>query len=245
MLSKVAAAFLAALSLTLCASSMAQETQIRKHITERLPKFPKIDEIRKTAFPGMYELRSGDDIYYADAEGDFIIQGQVIDTKSRENLTQTRVDQLRTIDFSALPLKDAFARKFGNGTQKLAIFTDPNCPYCRRLEQSIHQLKNVTVYTFLMPVLGPDSLTKSRDIWCSADAAKAWDDWMLTSTPVRPAQKDCDASALQRNVALGRQLRITGTPGTITSSGRLIQGAISLNDLELLLAATQVGKQAH
>ena len=160
-------------------AAWAQEAQIRKNLAERLPNLPKIDEISKTPIPGLYELRIGTEILYADEQGNYLIQGSLFDTRQRRNLTEERVDKLSAISFDLLPLKDAFTIVRGNGKRKLAVFEDPNCGYCKRFERDLQKVDNVTVYTFLYPILGPDSNAKSKDIWCAQDSAKAWRAWMV------------------------------------------------------------------
>ena len=129
--------------------------------------------------PGLFEVRVGTDLFYTDAEGNFLIQGHLIDTKLQRNLTEERIDKLLAIDFDALPLKDAFTIVRGNGKRKMAVFEDPNCGYCKRFERDLQKVDNVTIYMFLYPILGPDSTDKSRNIWCAKDKAKAWLDWMV------------------------------------------------------------------
>lgn len=223
------------LACSLTALAQGQEALIRKNLQERIPQFPKIDEITKAPMPGLYEIRvDGTEIYYTDAEGNFLIQGQLIDTRSRRNLTEERIDKLTAIDFQSLPLKDAFTLVRGNGKRKLAVFEDPNCGYCKRFERDLQKVDNITVYLFLYPILGQDSVDKSRNIWCAKDRAKAWQDAMLREQAV--ASANCDISALQRNVELGRKYKINGTPTLITTDGNRVPGAISTAQIEKLLA---------
>ena len=223
------------LACSLTALAQGQEALIRKNLQERIPQFPKIDEITKAPMPGLYEIRvDGTEIYYTDAEGNFLIQGQLIDTRSRRNLTEERIDKLTAIDFQSLPLKDAFTIVRGNGKRKLAVFEDPNCGYCKRFERDLQKVDNITVYLFLYPILGQDSVDKSRNIWCAKDRAKAWQDAMLREQPA--ASANCDISALQRNVELGRKYKINGTPTLITTDGNRVPGAISTAQIEKLLA---------
>jgi thiol:disulfide interchange protein DsbC len=223
------------LACSLTALAQGQEALIRKNLQERIPQFPKIDEITKAPMPGLYEIRvDGTEIYYTDAEGNFLIQGQLIDTRSRRNLTEERIDKLTAIDFQSLPLKDAFTLVRGNGKRKLAVFEDPNCGYCKRFERDLQKVDNITVYLFLYPILGQDSVDKSRNIWCAKDRAKAWQDAMLREQAV--ASANCDISSLQRNVELGRKYKINGTPTLITTDGNRVPGAISTAQIEKLLA---------
>ena len=221
------------------ASAQADEAAIRKNLAERLPDLPKIDEVAKTPIPGLYELRIGTDILYADENGDHLIQGSVLDSRTRTDLTQARIDRLTAIDFGSLPLKDAIVWKQGSGARKLVVFADPNCGYCKRFEKDLANVKDVTVYTFLYPILGGDSPEKSRNIWCAKDATRVWRDWMVDGkAPPRAADK-CDTSALERNAALGRKHRVTGTPALVFEDGTRVPGALPAAQVEKRLAATR------
>ena len=217
--------------------AQADEAAIRKAFAERMPNFPKIDEVTKTPM-GLYEVRVGNDIYYADENGDYMIDGQLVETKSRTNLTQARVDKLTAIDFASLPLKDALMWKQGTGARKIAVFADPNCGYCKRFERDLQQVKDVTVYTFLYPILGPDSQEKGRNIWCAKDGAKVWLSWMLEGNVPARAMGSCDTSALERNTAMGMKYKITGTPTVLFEDGKRIPGALGLEKLEKQLVAS-------
>jgi thiol:disulfide interchange protein DsbC len=236
--SSAIAALLAASSMsfaqTNAALTPAQEAALRKNLAERLPNLPKIDEITRSAMPGVMEVRiNGFDIVYSDLEGNFLIQGNLIDTKARRNLTEERVEKLTAIDFDALPFKDAFTIVRGNGKRKVAVFEDPNCGYCKRFERDMQKIDNVTFYMFLYPILGADSTAKSQNIWCSKDRTKAWLDWMVRDTA--PANASCDVAALQRNVEFGRKFRITGTPTLIFADGSRVPGAIPAAQVEKFL----------
>jgi thiol:disulfide interchange protein DsbC len=213
----------------------AQDAALRKTLAERLPNLPKIDEISRTAMPGVVEVRiNGFDIVYTDLEGNFLIQGNLIDTKARRNLTEERIEKLTSVDFDALPFKDAFTIVRGNGKRKVAVFEDPNCGYCKRFERDMQKIDNVTFYMFLYPILGADSTAKSQNIWCSKDKSKAWLDWMVRDAA--PANASCDVSALQRNVEFGRKYRITGTPTLIFADGSRVPGAIPAAQVEKFLS---------
>jgi thiol:disulfide interchange protein DsbC len=217
-------------------SASAQEAAIRKNLGERLPQMGKIDEVTKTAVPGLYELRiNGTDILYTDAEGNYLIQGNLIDTKLRRNLTEERVEKLTAIDYNTLPMKDAFTIVRGNGKRQLVVFEDPNCGYCKRFERDLAGIKDVTVHMFLFPILSADSLEKSKAIWCAKDKAKAWQDWMIRDVPPGTTGH-CDASALNRNVDLGKRYKITGTPTLVFVDGSRVPGAIAAPQIEKLLA---------
>ncbi len=218
-----------------CTGAVAQEAAIRKNMAERVPQLKNIDEVSKTGIPGLYEVRvNGAEIYYTDAQANYLIQGSLIDTKQRRNLTEERVEKLTAIQFDNLPFKDAFTIVRGNGKRKLAVFEDPNCGYCKRFERDLQKIDNVTVYMFLYPILGPDSAEKSKAIWCAKDPAKAWQDWMVRDQA--PTGTSCDVSALRRNVDLGRKHHITGTPTLIFTNGNRVPGAVDDKQVEKLLS---------
>lgn len=221
----------------------AQEATIRKNLGERLPKLPKIDEISKTPMAGLYEVRIGHELFYTDQDGNYLIQGEVIDTRQRVNLTQERLSKITAIEFDTLPLKDAVVWKSGNGKRRLAVFADPNCGYCKRFERDLQSVKDVTVYTFLYPVpIGPDSDAKSRGIWCAKDRLKAWQDWMLRDTPPEPAGAKCDSGAVTRTVEFARKHRVNGTPALIFEDGTRIPGALPTDQIEKHLVANSLSK---
>ena len=226
---------LAIAAMTLSLSATAQEATIRKALAERIPQMDKIDEVRPTPMAGLFEVRIGTDLFYTDAKGNYVIQGELIDTKARRNLTEDRIAKLTAVDFSALPLKDAFTIVRGDGKRKVAVFEDPNCGYCKRFERDMQNVDNVTVYLFLYPILSPDSAEKSRNIWCAKDKAAAWQDYMVKDKT--PAAASCDTSALQRNLALGKKYKITGTPTLIFADGSRVPGAIGAKDVEKHLAS--------
>ena len=229
-----AAAFVAFACALAVSAASADEALIRKTIAERLPDFPKIDEVSTTPIAGIWELRVGTDIYYTDDAGNHLFAGQVIDTRTRANLTEDRIAKLTAIDFSQLALKDAIVWKQGSGARKLVVFADPNCGFCRKFERDLQAVKDVTVYTFLYPILGGDSPEKARAIWCAKDATKVWRDWMLEGKEI-PASPSCDISAIQRNVAFGRNHRINGTPGLVFEDGSHKAGAMNASQIEQLL----------
>ena len=238
---RISRALLAAcLGLLIGHAAVAQEATIRKNIAERLPDFPKIDEVSKTPIPGLFELRVGTEVYYSDEQGNHIIEGQLIDTKSRTNLTEARINKLTAINFAELPLKDAVVWKNGTGARKLVVFADPNCGYCKRFEKDLQQVKDVTVYTFIYPILGGDSPEKSRDIWCAKDNAKVWLDWMLRNVTPARSMGECDSSALQRNTAMARKYRINGTPAVVFEDGKRVPGAMPAEAVEKQLVASRV-----
>ncbi|MDO8385879.1 MAG: DsbC family protein [Polaromonas sp.] len=218
------------------AAASANEATIRANLAERLPNLPRIDEVRPTPMRGLFEVRvSQNQIFYTDAEGAFILQGQLIDTRSRNNLTEQRVEQLNASAFDQLPLRDSFTIVRGNGQRRLAVFQDPNCGFCKRLERDLSRLNHVTIHIFLYPILGRDSLDKSERIWCARNRAQVWENWMLRN--VEPAAANCDTAALQRNLTFGQRHQITGTPTTFFADGTRLSGAAGFELLEQRLVA--------
>ena len=224
---------LAAATLT----ALADEASIRKNLAERIPQLKQIDEITKTAVPGLYEIRvNGTEIFYVDADANHLIQGNLIDTKQRRNLTEERIEKLTMVAFDSLPMKDAFTIVRGNGKRKLAVFEDPNCGYCKRFERDLQKVDNVTISMFLYPILSADSTEKSKNVWCAKDKGKAWQDLMVRDQAVPAAgAPGCDTSAIERNLALGKKHKITGTPTLIFADGSRVPGAISSAQVEKYL----------
>ncbi|MDB5827520.1 MAG: disulfide isomerase [Variovorax sp.] len=216
----------------------AGEADIRKNLAARIPQFAKIDEISKSPMPGLYEVRiNGAEIFYTDEQGNYLLQGNLIDVKARKNLTEARVEKLSEVAFDKLPVNDAFKIVRGSGKRKLAVFEDPNCGYCKHFERDLKTVDNVTVYLFLYPVLGADSTVKARNIWCAKDKAKSWNDWMASEVKPDAAGAGCDVAALQRNIEFGRKYNITGTPTLIFGDGTRAPGAIPAAQVEEKLSA--------
>jgi thiol:disulfide interchange protein DsbC len=235
MLNRLIAGVLALAAATVCAN----EAEIRKVLTERFPTIPRIDEVSKTPMPGLWEVRLGSEVMYTDERGLFLIQGELIETGSRRNLTQERIDKLTAIDFASLPLKDAIVWKTGTGKRKLVVFADPNCGYCKRFERDLSNVKDVTVYTFLYPILGGDSSDKSKAIWCAKDQTAAWRNWMIDGTNPPRLLGSCE-TPLERNMVLGRKHRINGTPAIVFEDGSRVPGAMGAAQIEQRLAAGKV-----
>ena len=225
------------LALLALGSAQAQEATIRKNLSERLPNMPKIDEVSKTPMNGLYEVRMGSDIMYSDAEGHFLIQGNLIDVRQKRNLTEERVDKRSSSPLDQLPLKNTFSQVRGKGKRKLVVFADPNCGFCKRFERDLQKLDNVTIQHVLYPILGEDSKTKSKNIWCARDKAKVWNDWMIQG--VTPPAAQCDSAAIEANVEFGRKHRITGTPTLFFADGSRVVGAVPLSQIENQLSTVK------
>lgn len=212
------------------------EDGIRKAIEPRMG-IPA-EKIVKSPHAGLYEVDTARGLVYTDAKGSFLLfNGVFVDTKSGENLSQKREAELGAFKFSDLPLTDAIKTVYGNGSRVIATFEDPNCTYCRRLIPELEKLSNVTVYTFLYPVLGEDSVDKSKAIWCAADPAKVWHGFMGAGRPV-PQKADC-ATPLDRNIALARKLRIMGTPNILFQSGERVPGLANAEQLAQKIAGAK------
>jgi thiol:disulfide interchange protein DsbC len=218
--------------------AQANEAVIRKSLGERLVGAPKIDEVKPSPMPGLWEIRIGNEIRYTDPTGQYLIEGELLDLKGRRNLTEERVAKLTAIDFANLPLKDAIVWKTGNGKRRIAVFADPNCGYCKRFERSLQDVKDLTVYTFVIPILGGDSPEKSRAVWCAKDQTSAWRNWMLEGQPLpKPGAEACDTSAIDRNLAFSRKHHVNGTPAVIFEDGTRAPGALSAEQVERRLQA--------
>lgn len=230
--------FAAVISAALCGSAAAEPAELRANLAKLLPQAPKVDEVTPSPIPGLWLVRAGGHIVYSNAEGTILVEGHMVDLKTRANLTQAALAKALAVDFDALPLKDAFvAHRQGKGERRLAVFADPNCGYCKRFEPDLAKLENVTVYVFPLAILGPGSETASRNIVCAQDPGKAWRDWMLSGTAAPAAAASCDSSAVARNMAFATANGITGTPTTFFTNRDRAAGAMPLDQLRARLDA--------
>jgi thiol:disulfide interchange protein DsbC len=209
----------------------ADEASVRKSVEAWMGG--KVDAVRKAGVLGLYEVQIGNELYYTDEKVSLLFDGNIIDTKTRKNLTQERLNKLSAIKFSDLPLELAVKTVRGDGRRVFATFEDPNCGYCKKLTKEMAGMDNVTIYTFLLPILSQDSVSKSRGVWCAADRAKAWNDLMVSA--VVPAAGACEAP-IEKVMALAQKYNIRGTPTIFLSSGERIPGAIPVAQLEQKLA---------
>ena len=209
-------------------SAQAGEKEIRQSLQSGFPKIGALEHIIKTPYVGLYVVIINGQLLYTDEQGQYLINGSVIEVKSRNNLSEQRRKQLFTIDFDKLPFDLAVKKVKGSGKHKLVYFTDPNCEYCKRLERELIKVSDVTLYVFLYPIFdGSDEVV--RNINCAKDPARAWDDWMLKG--IAPASASCTTST-EKVLALGKKLQINGTPNLIFSNGAKAEGFISAEDLE-------------
>jgi thiol:disulfide interchange protein DsbC len=216
----------------------AAEEAVRKRFVERFAG-AEIDSVTHTPY-GLYELRLGTQLIYTDEAVSYVLQGNLIDTTTRRNVTKERMDALMAVRFDELPLELAIKQVRGNGARKVALFEDPNCGYCKQLRQSMEGVDNVTIYTFLYPILSDDSITKARNILCSATPGKVWDDWMLKGrTPARTA--GCDTSPIDRTLAFGQKIQVRGTPTIIFSDDTRVGGAMPAEQFKAKLDSLPKG----
>ena len=226
--------------LVAAAPAFAQDSdKLRANLKKALPPEAKIESVRKTTYGGLYEVVVNGEIVYADEAGSFIVMGQLVDMKTKENVTEARMRQVSRVNFAELPLDSAFKIVRGNGSRKVAMFADPNCGYCKRFERDLLAVDNITVYVFLYPILAPDSVEKSKVVWCSADRGKTWLDYMVRDVPL-PTKTEC-TTPVEKNLAFGRDKKITGTPTMIFEDGERIPGAMQVADFEKRLAAAKAG----
>jgi thiol:disulfide interchange protein DsbC len=217
----------------------AGEAEIRQALKTRFPQI-RIDGIQPAPMPGLFEVRfqtrDGPQLLYTDGNANFFfVEGSIIDVKSGRNLTEERLLKLSAIEFSALPLDLAVKIQRGNGKRVLAMFTDPYCPYCRRLEQSLLQIDDITVYVFMYPVIRPDYADHSRAVWCSPDRAKAWLELAANETPRVPAGGANCANPVDKVIELGKALRVTGTPTLYFANGERAGGGMEIGKLRAKL----------
>jgi len=228
------AAVLAA-SFALLASPAAANDALRKSLQSRFPDLG-IEQVNKSPIPGLWEVYADGQIFYADDKGDHVLlNGMLVDTRTRTNLTDERLSKLRNIDFAGLPVELAIKEVKGNGKRKLVVFSDADCPFCKRLEKSLLEVTDVTAYTFLYPIdkLHPQANERSRRVWCSADRLRAWKDWMLEGKNPTAAA-DCD-NPVAKVAALGEKYRVNGTPTLVFANGRTVPGALGAKDIERYL----------
>lgn len=230
--------FVTTLAVTVCFSVYADEETIKKNVQEHFEGH-KIESLKKTPyFNGLYEVVVGDEVFYTDEQAKYFFFGHLVDAKTRTSMTHERIEQIkaaRRIPLDSLPLQSSIKIVKGNGKRHVAIFTDPNCPYCKRLEKELQNITNVTIYTLLYPVLN-GSMEVSKKIWCSENQIKAWDDFMLKG--VAPADKECE-TPLDVLVKAGRENKVSGTPTLIFADGTVVGGMIPSATIEEKLSAAE------
>ncbi|HSH53794.1 MAG TPA: DsbC family protein [Methylotenera sp.] len=225
--------------LSTCATlAIADEASVKKAVEAAYPKF-KVESVTKTGYAGLYEVFMAGQIIYTDERMTFLIaEGRLVDPKTKKDITGERLEELTKIDFSSLPLDQAIKVVKGNGSRKLVVFSDVDCPYCKRLEQNeLSNITDVTVYTFLYPIqqLHPDAEAKSRAIWCANNRVKAWEDWILRNQLPKSAG-NCEVP-LEKVGELAKKLGVTSTPTLIFSDGKRMLGSQPYKEIEKAMVA--------
>jgi thiol:disulfide interchange protein DsbC len=217
------------------------EANIKAGLQKLRPEIT-VDSVTKTPLTGIYEVFAGGQIYYTDENAHYLLVGPLIDLERKVSVTDERMAELTAVKFDQLPLDLALKRVKGNGSRKFAYFGDPDCPFCRKLEQELTKVDNVTIYTFIFPItqLHPNAEVMARKIWCSKDPPKAWTDYMLNSTPP-DSIGDC-ATTIEKTRTYAQTLNINATPTMIFADGRRIPGSPSAAELEQELAKAQSAK---
>ena len=212
---------------------------IRGALEQRFPG-AQISHVAKSSYFGLYEVMLDDNLVYTDPSAAYIFVGSMYDTATKQNLTEARSRKLNRVAVDKLPYELAFKRVKGDGSRKLVIFSDADCPFCHRLETEIKGLDNVTIYTFLFPIdqLHPSAAQKSRQIWCSADKAKAWD--LFFASGKLPENKGDCGNPVARTQALGNSLHINATPTLIFADGTMIPGALPLAQIEKEMTTAEI-----
>jgi len=226
-------------------TAVADEASLKKAIEAAYPKF-KVESVTKTTYAGLYEVFMGGQIIYTDEKLTFLIaEGHLVDPKTKKDITGERLEELTKIDFSSLPLDQAIKVVKGNGSRKLVVFSDVDCPYCKRLEQNeLANITDVTVYTFLYPIeqLHPDAANKSKSIWCAKNRVKAWDDWIMRNELPKNTG-NCEVP-LEKVGQLAKKLGIVSTPTLIFADGKRMLGAMPYKEIEsAMVAATNDAKK--
>jgi thiol:disulfide interchange protein DsbC len=223
------------------APAKSVEDAVRERVTKKIPG--KVNSVRKMPF-GMFEVVIDSEIVYVDESANYLITGHLYDTRTQEDLTAKRSEDVLRVDFSSLPLQLAFKIVRGDGSRPIAIFEDPNCPYCKKLERDIRSLDNTTIYIFLYPILSDDSVAKSTQVWCSKDPASAWSRLMLDGQSLDKAAAGCK-TPIDDVLALGHRLSVTGTPTLVFADGRRAPGVIPLDRVEQMMSTAAGHPQAQ
>ncbi len=230
--------FIAALLHALPALAQGVEDKIKKLLQQRLGEGTQVESVAKTPYNGLYEVRVGNEIIYSDADAKYVFIGRILDAETSRDMTQARLDEINRIRFTDLQLDLAVKSVKGTGKRVIAVFEDPNCGYCKRFRKTLADTKDITVYTFLYPILSDDSRAKVKNVLCSSDKAKAWDDWMVNGKTPAAAPEACNPNAsVDKVVDLGKKLKVTGTPTIFFTDGSRVPGAIDAKTLESRLAS--------
>jgi thiol:disulfide interchange protein DsbC len=242
MLRKLAVSLALACAVT---AAHANEEAIRKAVAGLLGDQVKVEGVTKTGILGLYEVRlateEGTRIVYTDEAAGYLFIGSIYDNKTQTDLTEARMRKLNAIRFADLPLAQAFKIVRGKGTRQFAYFSDPRCPYCKKFDQELVKMDDITVHVFMLPIISPESGPLSRAVWCSPDRAKAWQDLMLKD--IKPTANGNCPNPIDRNLELGKKLRVNGTPTLVFVDGQRLSGWRPAPQLSQLLDQAQASKQ--
>ncbi|MGZ3253596.1 MAG: DsbC family protein [Burkholderiaceae bacterium] len=237
----IKAAFISLSALIVVSSSFADplpEATIKKKVEGNLHEGVSVESVIKTPYGGLYEVRTTNgEILYSDKEAKYLFIGRILNTATMEDYTKTRTEEINKIKFADLPFDSAIKMVKGDGKRVIAVFEDPNCGYCKHLRQTLSTMNNITVYTFMFNILAEDSNVKAKNIWCSPDRLKAWDDWMLNGKAAPAAPASCTSDPNEKIYALGRKIRINGTPAIFFADGSRIPGAVDEKTIEQKFAS--------
>lgn len=208
--------------------SLASVDTVKANLAKQQPKLT-IEKIQTTEMKGIYSGLMDGQVVYVDEDAQHILVGSMFRLSDQKNLTKDLVLNQNSVDWKKLPLQDAVKTVRGNGTRQIAIFSDPNCPYCKKLETEVNKLNNVTIYTFIYPIK-TESVAVSKQIFCEANPAFAWAN--LIEKGIKPNAKKSCANPIERNLRLGQSLGLTGTPAIIFSNGFKVMGAYPATEIE-------------
>lgn len=224
-------------ALLICGAALADEASVRKLVEVKLGN--KVQSVVKTPYGGLYEVYVDKNLHYTDEKVSFIIYGVLIDTKTDSNITEQRIRKLTALKVDQLPpLNLAIKRVKGDGKRVLRVFSDPMCPFCKKLEVELERINNVTIYLYLYPLEAkfPGSTGIAKQIWCSSDKAKAWEDWMLRA--LRPSGRADCANPIEQLDNYATKLNVDTTPTVIFADGGIVRQYIGANDIERFLKDT-------
>ena len=208
--------------------SLANVDTVKSNLSKQHPKL-NIENIQATDMKGIYSGSMDGQVVYLGEDAQHILVGSMYRLSDQKNLTQDLVLKQNSIDWKKLPLQDAVKSVRGNGKRQIAIFSDPNCPYCKQLETELNKLNDVTIYTFIYPIKN-QSIAVSKQVFCEKAPALAWSN--LISKGIQPSSKKACANPVDRNLSLGKSLGLNGTPAIIFSNGFKVMGSHPAQEIE-------------
>lgn len=239
---KIVASLMLSTALVACNSNAAKQTiltpeQIKSNVVKQVPGLTQVDQVNSTNISGLYEVVVGRKIFYVSTDGKYAIFGNIVELNTKQSITEQRMQDIAKIDFSKLPLDLAIKQVNGDGSRQIAVFTDPDCPYCKMFEkQVVPQLKNVTVYSFLFPLpIHPNATMHAKQIWCSKDRTATWAAWMQKDTAL-PSNSTCDTTGLDKAIKIATDVvQVDGTPTIVLSNGQILPGMVPADQMNAKL----------